>query len=162
MSFKQRILNVLDNAESKQIIPLINNLDLKDECEKCAYFNFKAEESYRCACLGSCIGVTLNDELNALLLYRLGLITQEEKVTVAFKGTPYEKAKKSLDAKMFSEAWSIYEKLIDAHEDMLRAGAVELSYLMEKAIATPLEFRKKFMEHVGKSSNHYMVNFFGK
>jgi len=53
-------LDQLKSIQNGRLIPLIESLDFKEVCFECTYFDSSQSKRYRCACLGSCPGITLS------------------------------------------------------------------------------------------------------
>lgn len=47
---------------NKQVKLLLNICPMKQECYHCTYFNENSKETYRCACIGYCTGITFSKE----------------------------------------------------------------------------------------------------
>ena len=78
-AFKQR-LKEIDNG---RFAKLIDAIDVTEECQQCFYLNPKVTDpgmGYRCRCVGSCIAVTLSNEVKSYLFWKLGEITEEQHV----------------------------------------------------------------------------------
>jgi len=79
-NLKQKLLDAIDGEDqiSQELRDGIEAIPVKDICFECHSFNFRAAGSYRCAVSGSCIGVELPAEMKSYLLWKLGVLTQEE------------------------------------------------------------------------------------
>jgi hypothetical protein len=65
----------IDQGRFKKIV---ETFDIQGICFECRCFNQNAKDGYKCACTPSCIGATLHPKVNSYLLWRLGLITEDE------------------------------------------------------------------------------------
>lgn len=74
MSFQDRI-RAIDNGRFNKII---SALSISEECSRCHIFDSNAADSCRCACIPSCIGVTLSENVKSYLLWKLERISEEK------------------------------------------------------------------------------------
>lgn len=58
----------LYNVDGGRFKPVLSTLGITPECFVCSHFDETKVDEYRCACLGSCIGVTLSERLKEYLL----------------------------------------------------------------------------------------------
>lgn len=64
--FKERLIAIDDGRFEK----VLNGLNVKPVCEGCNTFNPLKRESYKCAVLGRCPGITLSDRTKEYLIKR--------------------------------------------------------------------------------------------
>lgn len=71
---KKSLLRRICELDDGQYCKVARALPVQNICEDCKVFNPNGQNAYYCGVQGSCIGVTLNADLNAYLLQELGLV----------------------------------------------------------------------------------------
>ena len=66
-TLKERVASI----EKNRFADLAGLLDFEDNCLECNEFDSTLPESFRCAMLGSCPGITLSEELKQYIIRKL-------------------------------------------------------------------------------------------
>ena len=74
----QKMVDIMSTMENGRFKRLIDAINISDECFKCCYFNFKEKCHNKCASIPTCFGSTLSRSTKSYLLWKLGIITQDE------------------------------------------------------------------------------------
>ena len=61
----------LKEIENGRFYDVIRYLNISDHCGRCSFFDREQPQTYRCACIGSCIGVTLSEKVKSYLIEKL-------------------------------------------------------------------------------------------